>query len=141
MLFFCFVFFSWGRLDIFSLSEEWCDPLITPHHTPPPSPLSNSQTSCLPSMFSFFLARCDGIPCSVSCCEGPLLGYSRGRRCHSRGRVCRRLGGSVSFPDAPKAAVNSGTTLTKQQPPKEHSTLLSLSCWSWLYRLLNAQGL
>lgn len=32
-LFAPFFVFSWGRLDIFSLSEEWFDPLPSPHHT------------------------------------------------------------------------------------------------------------
>lgn len=98
----------------------------SPHPTTVPA-LSYSQTSCLPSMFSFFLGRCDGIPCSVSCCERPLLGYSRGS-------VCRRPGGSFSLPNDPKAGVRLEHN-AEQQLPEAHSILLSLSCWSWLQRL------
>lgn len=104
-----------------------------PHFTTFPA-LYNSQTSCLPSMFSFFLVRCDGIPCSVSCCEHTLLGYRRGRSFWSQGGVCRRPRGSFSLPNGPRASMKLRHS-TEQQLPEAHSTLLSLSCWSWLHRL------
>lgn len=56
----------------------------SPHPTTMPA-LSYSQTSCLPSMFSFFLDRRDGIPCSVSCFEGLLLSYMQGRGFRAEG--------------------------------------------------------
>lgn len=115
-----------GCRIFYSACEKTGDLLATPRPTAVPA-LSYSQTSCLPSMFSFFLSRCDGIPSSVSCFERPLLGYSQGS-------VCRRPGGSFSLPNGPKAGVRPEHN-AEQQLPEAHSILLSLSCWSWLRRL------
>lgn len=106
----------------------------SPPHSTTFAALYNSQTSCLPSMFSFFLVRYDGIPCSVSCCEHTLPGYSRGRSFQSPGRVRRRPGGSLSLLNGPRVGMKLGHS-TEQQFPEAHCTLLSVSCWSWLHRL------
>lgn len=106
---------SQGRLNILRSG----DPLGTPHPSAIPA-LSYTQTSCLPSMFPFILGRCDGIPCSVSCCERPSLGYGRGGACGAQG----------AFAEGREARFFSQAAALSNELPEAHSALLSLSCWS-----------
>lgn len=84
------------------------------------------QTSCLPSMFSFFLwgRGRDGIPCPVSCCEQQQpVAWRRpsAARCSAGGLLYW-----VSLPPQPPP------------PSEERSILLSLSAVGWGLRVPKA---